>query len=77
MVSGSRIVLGQRFSGAQMLRFWVVPQRFGVNHMTLTPTMAQSLVQLYRHDDALIDHLSHYEGIVSTSSLLYDGGSGS
>jgi len=70
-VSGSRIVLGPRFSGAQMLKFWIVPQRFGVNHLTLTPTMAQSLAQLYRHDDNLLEHLAKYEGIISTSSMLY------
>lgn len=72
-VSGSRIVVGPRFSGAQMIKFWDAPRKHGVNHLTLTPTMALSLIQLYRTDAALLEHLERYEGIISTGSALYPG----
>ena len=70
-VSGATIVVGPQFSRLSMLRFWDLPQRFGVNHLTLTPTMAHSLTLLYRTDDALLAHLSRYEVIISTGSILY------
>jgi acyl-coenzyme A synthetase/AMP-(fatty) acid ligase len=70
LVSGSRIVLGARFSGAQMVRFWEQPMQHGVNHLTLTPTMALSLARLYRTHPELIEHLSHYQAVISTSSTL-------
>ncbi|MBR9971343.1 class I adenylate-forming enzyme family protein [Magnetospirillum sulfuroxidans] len=71
LVAGARIVLGQKFSQMQMLSFWEEPRRHGVNHLTLTPTMALSLCQLYRRDDKLLDHLAQYQTIISTSSTLH------
>jgi acyl-CoA synthetase (AMP-forming)/AMP-acid ligase II len=71
VMGGARIVLGPRFSSLQMMRFWEIPVRHGVNHLTLTPTMAHSLSQLYRTDDKLIDHLSRAEAVISTGSALY------
>ena len=71
LVAGSRIVLGPRFSNIQMLRFWENPIKHGVNHLTITPTMANTLCQLYRTDNVLLDHLSRYQAVISTSSFLY------
>lgn len=71
LVAGARIVVGQKFSQLQMLSFWELPIRHGVNHLTLTPTMALSLCQLHRRDDRLQDHLSRYQTIISTSSTLH------
>lgn len=68
---GATIVVGPQFSRLSMLRFWELPQQFGVNHLTLTPTMAHSLNQLYRTDDALLAHLGRYEAVISTGSTLY------
>lgn len=70
-VVGASIVVGPKFSPVEMLRFWELPKRFGVNHLTLTPTMAQSLCHLYRTDDALLAHLGRYQAVISTSSVLY------
>ncbi len=72
LVAGATIVLGPRFSPATMARFWDLPMRHGVNHLTLTPTMALSLTRLYRTDDRLLDHLAGYEAVISTGSILYD-----
>ena len=69
-VAGSRIVIGPRFSGAQMVRFWELPRAHGVNHLTLTPTMALSLARMYRTDPGLLDYLSHFNGVISTGSAL-------
>lgn len=71
MVAGATIVVGPRFSKLSMLRFWELPVEHGVNHLTLTPTMAHSLCQLYRRDDRVIDRLATYEAVISTSSPLY------
>ena len=71
LVAGGAIVIGPRFSKLQMLRFWEVPMRTGVNCLTLTPTMALSLVQLYRRDGQLLDHLSKYQAVVATGGPLY------
>ncbi len=71
-VVGASIVIGPKFSPMEMLRFWELPKRCGVNHLTLTPTMAQSLSHLYRTDDALLAHLARYQAVISTSSVLYD-----
>lgn len=71
VMAGATIVVGQRFSSLQMLRFWDAPKASGVNHLTVTPTMALSLCQLYRRDDSLLEHISKYQAIISTSSTLY------
>jgi long-chain acyl-CoA synthetase len=71
LVAGSTIVVGPRFSRSQMLRFWELPIRHGVNCLTLTPTMAHSLCRLYRRDDQLLEHVAKYEAIVSTGSALF------
>ena len=71
LVAGGAIVIGPRFSKLQMLRFWEVPMRLGVNCLTLTPTMALSLAQLYRRDGQLLDHLSKYQAVVATGGPLY------
>jgi acyl-CoA synthetase (AMP-forming)/AMP-acid ligase II len=70
-VAGATIVVGPQFSRLSMLRFWDLPQQFGVNHLTLTPTMAHALTGLYRTDDALLAHLGRYEAVISTGSILY------
>lgn len=72
LVSGAAIVVGERFDPATMLRFWELPRKLGVNQLTLTPTMALSLSQLYRRDDSLLSHIAGYRSIISTSSTLYD-----
>ena len=48
MVSGGKVVLGKRFSAEQMLSFWDIPMKYGVNNLTLTPTMAISLARRKR-----------------------------
>ncbi|MBF0543583.1 MAG: acyl--CoA ligase [Candidatus Riflebacteria bacterium] len=71
-VAGSRIVLGPRFSPIQMFKFWEIPRKMGVNHLTLTPTMAMTLTEFYRTDDSLLEHIGRYQAFVSTGSALYD-----
>jgi acyl-CoA synthetase (AMP-forming)/AMP-acid ligase II len=71
LMAGGTIVIGPKFSKAQMLRFWEAPMRCGVNCLTLTPTMALSLAQLYRRDARLLEHLSRYQGVVATGGPLY------
>jgi acyl-CoA synthetase (AMP-forming)/AMP-acid ligase II len=71
MCGGATIVLGPRFSKSTMLRFWELPQKHNVNCLTLTPTMAHSLCQLYRRDDKLLAHVGKYQSIVGTGSVLY------
>ncbi len=68
---GATIVVGPRFSKSTMLRFWELPQKHGVNSLTLTPTMAASLCQLYRRDNSVLEHVAKYQSIASTSSVLY------
>jgi|GEM_PF-3192336 len=71
VLAGGKIVLGPAFSKAQMLRFWELPVKHGVNHLTLTPTMALSLAQLFRVDGKVLEHLSHYQAIIATGGPLY------
>jgi len=72
MVSGAKIVLGQRFSGKQMLNFWEIPMKNGVNNLTLTPTMAISLVRIYRHGKEVLKYIQSIDSIISTGSYLYE-----
>jgi acyl-CoA synthetase (AMP-forming)/AMP-acid ligase II len=71
MVSGAKIVLGKRFSREQMLKFWDIPKKNGVNNLTLTPTMAISLVKVYRHDSSIMKYIQGIESIISTGSYLH------
>lgn len=71
LLAGSRIVLGPTFSSVSMLRFWDLPIARGVNHLTLTPTMAHSLCHLYRRDDRIPAHLARYQAVISTGAPLY------
>lgn len=71
LVAGGSIVIGPKFSKTQMLRFWEQPMSARVNSLTLTPTMALSLVQLYRRNEALLEHLSRYQAVVATGGPLY------
>lgn len=71
LVAGGSIVVGPKFSKVQMLRFWEAPMASGVNCLTLTPTMALSLVQLFRRDARLLEHLSRYQAVVATGGPLY------
>ncbi len=70
LVSGSKIVLGQRFSKNQMFSFWETPVKFGVNNLTLTPTMAMALAKLHKNHKSK-NYISNIEQIVSTSSYLH------
>jgi acyl-coenzyme A synthetase/AMP-(fatty) acid ligase len=71
MVSGGKVVLGKRFSAEQMLSFWDTPMKYGVNNLTLTPTMAISLVRIYRHDEKIMTYIQNIGSIVSTGSYLH------
>ncbi len=71
LVAGATIVVGPQFSKQEMLRFWEVPLRHGVNHLTLTPTMARALCAVYRRDDRVAEHLSKYQAAIATGSPLY------
>jgi acyl-CoA synthetase (AMP-forming)/AMP-acid ligase II len=71
LMVGGTIAMGPRFSKQQMLHFWELPIRHEVNCLSLTPTMAHSLCQLYRRDDRVLAHLSKYQAVVSTGSTLY------
>ncbi len=72
LVSGSAVAVGERFEPNSIYTFWDLPRKLGVNHLTITPTIAHALAQLFRGDDDLLDALKRYQGIVSTSSTLYD-----
>ena len=67
----SKIVLGKRFSREQMLKFWDIPMKNGVNNLTLTPTMAISLVKIYRHDNSIMKYIQSIDSIISTGSYLH------
>jgi acyl-CoA synthetase (AMP-forming)/AMP-acid ligase II len=71
MMAGASIVIGPKFSKMQMLRFWEMPLRHGVNNLTLTPTMALSLAQLFRGDTKVTEHLARYQAVVATGGPLY------
>ena len=71
LAAGGSIVIGPRFSKLQMLHFWDLPMQTGVNCLTLTPTMALLLAQLYRNDARLQEHMSRYQAVVSTGGPLY------
>jgi fatty-acyl-CoA synthase len=71
LLAGGSIVVGPVFSKVQMLRFWELPLRHGVNCLTLTPTMALSLCQLFRRDGDVLEHLSKYQAVVATGGPLY------
>jgi len=72
MVSGSKIVLGKRFSKEQMFNFWDIPMKYGVNNLTLTPTMAISLVKIYRNNNNLMQYIKSISHIITTGSYLYE-----
>ena len=71
MVVGGSIVLGPRFSKLQMLRFWELPVKHGVNCLTLTPTMALSLCELHRRNEAALKLLAKAQSVIATGSVLY------
>lgn len=70
-VVGGAIVLGPRFSKLQMLRFWELPLKHEVNCLTVTPTMALSLCELYRRNDAVLKLLEKAQSVIATGSVLY------
>ena len=72
MVSGGKVVLGKRFSAEQMFSFWNIPMKYGVNNLTLTPTMAISLARIYRHDEKVMTYIQSLDSIISTGSYLYE-----
>jgi len=71
MVSGAKIVIGNRFSRESMLSFWELPKKNGVNNLTLTPTMAISLVKVFRNDNSIMQYIKGIESIISTGSYLH------
>jgi len=71
MVSGAKIVIGNRFSRESMLSFWDLPKKYGVNNLTLTPTMAISLVKVFRNDNSIMQYINGIESIISTGSYLH------
>jgi long-chain acyl-CoA synthetase len=48
VVSGSKIVIGERFSMETALRFWDIPIRFGVNTFWFVPTVISLLLRIDR-----------------------------
>lgn len=71
MVAGGSIVVGPRFSKLQMLRFWELPVKYGVNCLTVTPTMALSLCELYRRNEPVLQLLAQAQSVIATGSVLY------
>ena len=71
MVKGAKIVLGKRFSAKSMLDFWDIPMKNSVNHLTITPTMAISLVQIFREDKMVMQYIKNLDSILSTGSKLH------
>ena len=71
MVQGAKIVLGKRFSAKNMLDFWEMPMKFDVNNLTITPTMAISLVRIFREDKNVKKYIKSIDSIISTGSHLH------
>jgi long-chain acyl-CoA synthetase len=57
-VSGSRVILGERFSIADVSKFWKIPVRYSVNTFWFIPTMISLLVTLDRGTEGR----DYYEG---------------
>ena len=71
MVSGSKIVIGKQFAKEHMLNFWEIPLKYGVNTLTLTPTMAIALAKVYRENKRLHKYIRTIKSVISTGSYLY------
>jgi Acyl-CoA synthetases (AMP-forming)/AMP-acid ligases II len=71
MVQGAKIVLGKRFSAKNMLDFWELPKKHGVNNLTITPTMAIALLRIFREDKNVTKYIKNIDSIISTGSHLY------
>ena len=71
MVSGAKIVIGNQFTKKHMLNFWEILMKYGVNTLTLTPTMAIALVKVYRDDKRIYEYIRTIKSVISTGSYLY------
>lgn len=49
--SGSKIIIGERFSVSSMMKFWEVPMHYGVNTFWFIPTIISLLLKLDRSKD--------------------------
>ncbi|MGE5473219.1 MAG: class I adenylate-forming enzyme family protein [Ignavibacteriales bacterium] len=47
-ISGSRIIIGERFSVASIMRFWAYPEKYRANVFWFTPTIISMLMKLDR-----------------------------
>lgn len=70
LLAAARIIIGPQFSPLAMLSFWDRPLATGVNHLTLTPTMANSLAHIFRDRGNALEKIQKFEAIISTSSTL-------
>lgn len=69
-ISGSKIVLGERFNISNIARFWDIPAKYSVNTFWFIPTILELLLKLDRGTKG-IDHLSKNKiiGCVGTAPL--------
>lgn len=70
LISGSRIVLGERFSAAAMLHFWETPMAHGANTFWFIPTILAMLLKLDRGEaGAAYAAKTRITGLVGTAPL--------
>ncbi len=72
MISGSTIILGEKLSGIGLFNFWNIPEKFGANHLHVTPSIALALCKINNLDKKFLSHIKNYHAIFSTGSKLYD-----
>lgn len=72
MFSGSKIILGERFSISNVLKFWELPIKHDCNTLFLTPSIVAFICAIYKKPDIKIkEHVSKYKSIIATGSFLY------
>lgn len=74
-ISGSKIVIDERFTVAKILRFWEVPIKYNVNTFWFIPTIVVLLLEMDRNDEAPI-HFQKIKslGFVGTAPMNPDAG---
>ena len=67
LLSGSKLVVGPRFSVMHAGNFWEIPKKYGVNAFWLVPTLLSVVLKLDRQENSTYPHASI--GCVGTAPL--------
>ena len=70
--SGSKIIVGEKFSILNAKDFWTLPLKNNCNTLFLTPSIVAFITTIFRKpSNEILKHVSKYRSIFATGSTLY------